>query len=127
MFCTLFTSVANIYLPCGPLLVSSSLTKVPLPIFGFLARGVYHVPPFSFPKKLVSLALYKYFYHQEVISSPLDFSTLGYFFPKHEHYNHLRLCEHGLSSIVIKTTAFVFRIIIHLFHIPFFQVVQDVS
>lgn len=25
--------------------------------FGFLTHGVYHVPPYSFPNKLVSLAL----------------------------------------------------------------------
>ena len=31
-------------------------------------------------------------------SQSLESSTLGYFFPKHEHYRHHSLCEHGLSS-----------------------------
>jgi len=127
MFCSRIRAT-NIYLlPKQSLTPFDSFVRAPLPKFGFLTRGVYLVSLFCFQKNTF---LWHFSGHPLItrlrLSPPLDFSTLGYFFPRHEHYNHHRLCEHGLSSIVTRTTAFVFRITI-LFHIPFFQVALSVS
>src|SRR3954447_23788834 len=82
----------------------NSSEKVPLPLFGFLARGVYLVPPFSFLKRLrhcgtfigihtISLKDLGIFPAVSLVQA-----ALAYEFTRHEHYEHLSSCEHGLSS-----------------------------
>lgn len=48
------------------------------------------------------MALYRVLRHRFLLSLFLCrhylHSALAYDFAKHEHYNHRRLCEHGLSS-----------------------------
>ncbi len=51
-----------IYLQGSPLSFSSvhfQLEKMPLPYFGFLARGVYRVPLYSFPNRLRHCGTFK--------------------------------------------------------------------
>src|SRR3954463_5975157 len=68
--------------------------------FGFLARGVYLVPPFLFPKRLRHCGT---FIGTGAISKDLgafpavslkNQAALAYL-ARHEHYRHLSLCEHG--------------------------------
>ncbi len=53
-----------------------------------------------FYKSYVTVALSNYSIHIERLDIHCrQINALIYCFIKHEHYNHLRLCEHGLSSI----------------------------
>lgn len=64
---------------------------------------------FDFSKCFVTVALSRILRHRLLLS--LFFcryfkrSTLAYGFAKHEHYRHLSLCEHGLSSACLVQTA----------------------
>jgi len=116
MFCTVVLQATNVsysggnHLSTGiclsfPLFISSG--KVPLPSFGFLARGVYLVPPFSFLKRLRHCGTFKVFtpYPEGLRHFPCRQpeqapTALAYEFARHEHYRHLSLCEHGLSSTI---------------------------
>ena len=90
-----------------------SLERVPLPKFGLLARGVYRVPPLAFPLMLRHCGTFQEY--SGIVTSNLStfflpllyisIKALAYCFAKHEHYKHLSLCEHGLSSASMKETA----------------------
>lgn len=86
--------------------------------FGLLTRGVYRVPPSLFLTEATSL-----WHFQTIVTVSKDLGqvvavnkciALTYGFIKHEHYNHLRLCEHGLSSIF--TIAITQNITQKLYH-----------
>ncbi len=84
---------------------------MPLPLFGFLARGVYLVPLLQFLVRLRHCGTFKVFtpYPKDLgdfpaVSLVRNQATLAYLFARHEHYRHHSLCEHGLSSTV-KTVA----------------------
>lgn len=103
--------MAIIYLQTAvcPSLLFISSGKVPLPLFGFLTRGVYLVPPYSFLNRLRHCGT---FIGIHTISIDLGIfpavslrlskqAALAYDFARHEHYRHLSLCEHGLSSTIV--------------------------
>ncbi len=93
------TSVVIIYLQAVRLSFSPfiSFEKVPLPSFGFLARGVYRVPLLPFPARLRhcgTLKVVEPYPLKDVGSfpavSPAHRQTaLAYAFARHEHYGHL--------------------------------------
>lgn len=80
----------------------NSLCEAPLPKFGFPARGVYRVPSIPFPILLRHCGTFQsYSGIAEALAVLLAVTITGspaYFFTEHEHYKHLSLCEHGLSS-----------------------------
>lgn len=51
---------------------SNSLQTLPLPLFGFLARGVYLVPPLTFPSELRHCGTFK-------VVKPYPLLDLGFF------------------------------------------------
>ena len=112
MFCTC-CQVTNIYLPITrSLTLFNSIVKTPLPNLGFSLAGFTTFHSFI-SKSIVTAALYGLFHIRRLRkSSAVRKTTLGYLFPRHEHYNHLRLCEHGLSSRVSSTPAFVYILIV---------------
>lgn len=74
-----------------------SFGKVPLPSFGFLARGVYRVPPLRFPLELRHCGTFRviepyphsgrrFFPRRQPSRSQ---TALAYGFARHEHYGHL--------------------------------------
>lgn len=75
--------------------------------FGFLARGVYLVPPPMFPLELRHCGTFKVFIPYPLgrryfpCRQPLLRAALAYGFARHEHYRHHSLCEHGLSSQIL--------------------------
>ena len=82
--------------------------KDSLPLFGFLARGVYLVPLLSFLQGLRHCGTLKVVkpYPKGLrfflpLNQPYSQNTLAYELARHEHYSHLRPCEHGLSSTTL--------------------------
>ena len=78
----------------------SSLLQVPLPKFGFLAYGVYHVPLLYFYKTRLfdtfTGAIHGSLFR--ISASRQSETAQAYRFTWHKHYIHRRMCEHGLSS-----------------------------
>ena len=129
MFCTYY-QVASIYLLISFILVLFFIHfLIKKLLYHYLSFSLVGFTAFHFlvSQKLVSVARYKIHHKKNLLDvfQPLDkLSTLGYFFPKHEHYNHHRLCEHGLSSkknCFFSALARIF-IILHFFHKQLFQV-----
>lgn len=97
-----------------------SLEKIPLPLFGFLARGVYLVPLLSFLQGLRHCGTLKVVkpYPKGLrfflpLNQPYSQNTLAYELARHEHYSHLRPCEHGLSSTTLALQRLPKRYDIH--------------
>ena len=106
---------AIIYLQLLAFLYSfDSVKEAPLPLFGLLARGVYRVPPSLFPGDASSL-----WHFSRILVHGRSFrmfscryrslGTLTYGFVRHEHYQHLSRCEHGLSSARSSRTAIAWK------------------
>ena len=84
------------------------MIKVPLPNLGFSLAG------FTRSTSMIShrhrhcgtfIGIHTLFYNLGVLPAVNQILiALTYGFVKHEHYNHRRLCEHGLSSMS-KSTA----------------------
>ena len=105
-----------------------SLERVPLPKFGLLARGVYPFHLDRFQNSIVTVALYKILGHSRSRSRFFRRQykiALAYFFAKHEHYKHLSLCEHGLSS-VNSITAIIRNLLSHLLIFCCFRVIDRI-
>lgn len=92
--------------------LSSQLT-IPLPLFEFLACGVYRVSSFSFLNARLcgTLRMSTIVYNKQT----LDLHVSRYrclctstYWVEHNHYIHLRMCEPGLSSIQLRT-AIIFH------------------
>jgi hypothetical protein len=74
-----------------------SFEKVPLPSFGFLARGVYRVPLLQFPARLRHCGTLKVIEPYPTrdlgsfpaVSPACSQTALAYGFARHEHYGHL--------------------------------------
>ena len=85
------------------------LEKRPYHCLGCSLEGFTAFHHFDFSKCFVTVALSRILRHRLLLS--LFFcryfkrSTLAYGFAKHEHYRHLSLCEHGLSSACLVQTA----------------------
>ena len=128
MFCSCYQAT-NIYLPISwSLTPFVSFVRAPLPNLGFSLAGftTFH----SFVSKSIVTAAHYGINHIKDLDylPPLAIATLGYFFPKHEHYNHHRLCEHGLSSNIknISVCLYINCYYLCYYRIPFFQVEKDV-
>lgn len=98
--------VAIIYLRFTFVLHFISIHTIPLPKFGFLACGVYLVSFPMFPSSSVSVALLQVFSMALAlgVNSAVKKNSARSYWDRHKHYSHLRLCEHGLSSNLIKTS-----------------------
>ena len=94
MFCSCYQAT-NIYLPISwSLTPFVSFVRAPLPNLGFSLAGFTTFHSFV-SKSIVTAARYGINHIKDLdYLPPLAIATLGYFFPKHEHYNHHRLCEH---------------------------------
>ena len=71
-----------------------------------LACGVYLVSFPMFPSSSVSVALLQVFSMALAlgVNSAVKKNSARSYWDRHKHYSHLRLCEHGLSSNLIKTS-----------------------
>ena len=93
----------------------SSFVRTLLPILDF-SLAEFTTFHFFLSKEFVTAALYGISHIIRLrASSVVSKTTLGYLFPRHEHYNHLRLCEHGLSSKSSRLSAFVYILIVFFF------------
>lgn len=128
MFCFCFQTT-NIYLPLYWSLTSFvSSVKALLPNLDFSLVGFTSFHSLV-SQSIVSVALYGIDLILRLRSSPpLAIATPSYFFPRHEHYNHHRLCEHGLSSNIknISVCLYINCYYLYYYHIPIFQVEKDV-
>ena len=99
-----------IYRIHDPKVKFDSSLLVPLPNLGFSLMGFITFHFLNFLRTRLYDTLWLLTMPNGLVnSSPLVKTTIGYFFPMHEHYNHHRLCEHGLSSIQ-NCTAFIQRL-----------------
>lgn len=99
--------LSAVILPFCPVLLPDK--KRPYHCLGCSLEGFTAFHHFDFSKCFVTVALSRILRHRLLLS--LFFcryfkrSTLAYGFAKHEHYRHLSLCEHGLSSACLVQTA----------------------
>lgn len=87
----------------GPLFRSFPLRRFPYHYLGFSLVGFTAFHLCCFQQSFVTVALSKVLGHIQkdvdvFLAIHAKSTTLAYCFTKHEHYGHLRPCEHGLSS-----------------------------